>query len=103
MKQEFGETENIKDKVEFYSQWGSLVLQYGDGKTIECITYNPCRWLSDNGCAIYGIRPTVCKKFDGRTASVFLQKNCKLHPIRKKEALENAEASDNKDGEEWKV
>jgi hypothetical protein len=86
-----------KNLVEFNRNWGCRVLEHGDKKTFEICVPIKCRWLNPDGCAIYEDerRPAICRNFNGRTQSAFMQRNCKLFPIRMKEQ-QDAETGDNK-------
>jgi Fe-S-cluster containining protein len=94
-KQEYEDPDKYNEKVEFLSMWGCVILRHNDGKTFECVMSMPCRWITPEGCGLYGIRPKVCRDFRGGSNSIFLSKNCELYPIRLKEH-QDVEAGNNK-------
>ena len=72
--------EVYQETIQFYANWGCVVLKYDDGVHFEVAIPYPCRYLNDNKCIIYEERPSICRKMNKnmKSNSAFLKRNCKL-------------------------
>jgi len=73
--------EKLKDyqeNMQFLANWGNVILSYGDNKHFEVAIPYPCKFLREDGCAIYEERPEVCRNNDIDKRGAFFKRNCKL-------------------------
>ena len=65
------------DTVQFYSNWGCVVLKYDDGVRFEVAIPYPCRYLTSDGCRVYEERPKICRNNEVNKRGAFFKRNCK--------------------------
>lgn len=63
------------DLVEFYTFRGIKVVEYAD--SIAVMIETTCPHLTQYGCNCYGLRPELCRKYDGRNDPLMMDV-CKL-------------------------